>query len=822
MNHSKPVITVIIPVHNMARYIDQTLTEWTTQTLSEIEIIVIEDGSTDNTPELLRQWENRDSRIRAFYFPENRSTWTARNLGIREARGDYIMFADADDGIEPDACAVLYERMKKHPVDIIQFSTDIINVNNQPEGRIKGVERFLLPYDGTLRGEEVLLKCFRDREYGFNLWNKIFSASLCKRALSEEKDAMLTNGEDGLAYFMIAYYADSYQGYREKALYHYYYGRGGNGKDNLNLEQYKCLCSMNGVAQRARDFLLERNASEEYMAAEAEFRRVLLRDCVRHWFDRVLDRDKCEGFDILMSHWEADEVIACMAEKKKADKYALAKQLAQSKALKPTRKEIKTIAAYYFRIQNGGVQRVLCAPCELWVRMGYKVIVLTDEPADERDYTLPDSVKRIVIPDCWAYGESHYQERAAALQRILREHQVDAVVYHAWASNLMLWDEMTIKLAGVWFIGHCHSIFTAEFFSQRNNLKKMVSPYLMADAIAVLSSYDKHFWSHFHSNVFQVNNPLTGRLEDWETSDCSSHNVLWLGRISREKRPLDALTIFSSVLKRVPDAKLILVGGGRDEALEESVRNTVVSMGLEQHVELCGFQNEVMPYYRNASVFLMTSEYEGYPMTLQESMLAGIPTVMYELPYLTLTKDNPGIFAVRQQSVQEAANAIVDLLTNDEERKQRGRQAREFIEEFAHYDYEGMWKRIFDSVTQERTSQLPEDERAMMELLVLHLNARQNMDSRNQRLVAQQAKRIHDLESSVSFRLGRAITWLPRKVRGGVRCFKEHGVGYTVRRTLYHMGLRKDEETPKQAGEAFKAGSSSPTHHSPDEGKAGK
>lgn len=58
----------------------------------------------------------------------------------------------------------------------------------------------------------------------------------------------------------------------------------------------------------------------------------------------------------------------------------------------------------------------------------------------------------------------------------------------------------------------------------------------------------------------------------------------------------------------------------------------------------------------------------------------------------------------------------------------------------------------------------------------------------------------HELDSvhnSVSYRIGRAVTWLPRKVRGGVRCVRDHGVGYTVRRTLYHIGLWEDEEAPK-------------------------
>lgn len=63
-----------------------------------------------------------------------------------------------------------------------------------------------------------------------------------------------------------------------------------------------------------------------------------------------------------------------------------------------------------------------------------------------------------------------------------------------------------------------------------------------------------------------------------------------------------------------------------------------------------------------------------------------------------------------------------------------------------------------------------------------------------QAVTARQRAEIEGLSSSTSYRIGRAVTWLPRKVRGGVRCFQDHGAGYTVRRTLYHMGLWKDEE----------------------------
>lgn len=92
------MISVIVPTYNYGRYIGRTLSSVLAQTYKNFEVIVVDDGSVDNTKEVMQSLN--DSRLRYFY-QENQGACVARNRGIREAQGDYFLFEDADDILEP-------------------------------------------------------------------------------------------------------------------------------------------------------------------------------------------------------------------------------------------------------------------------------------------------------------------------------------------------------------------------------------------------------------------------------------------------------------------------------------------------------------------------------------------------------------------------------------------------------------------------------------------------------------------------------------------------------------------------------------------------
>ena len=114
-------ISIIIPVYNSEKYLKECLDSCINQTMAEIEIICVDDGSTDNSINILRQYERVYSRIKIICHEENEKQGAARNTGVEDAKGEYVWFVDSDDFINQSACQLLYDTIKKHNVDLLSF-----------------------------------------------------------------------------------------------------------------------------------------------------------------------------------------------------------------------------------------------------------------------------------------------------------------------------------------------------------------------------------------------------------------------------------------------------------------------------------------------------------------------------------------------------------------------------------------------------------------------------------------------------------------------------------------------------------------------------
>ena len=117
----QPKISIVVPVYNVEKYIRECLDSLVNQTLEDIEIICVNDGSRDSSPQILEEYASKDSRIRVFH-QENQGVSAARNFGIKNVTGEYLTFVDSDDWIELNALEILYKTVKERKSDILLFS----------------------------------------------------------------------------------------------------------------------------------------------------------------------------------------------------------------------------------------------------------------------------------------------------------------------------------------------------------------------------------------------------------------------------------------------------------------------------------------------------------------------------------------------------------------------------------------------------------------------------------------------------------------------------------------------------------------------------
>ncbi|MDD4509937.1 MAG: glycosyltransferase, partial [Oscillospiraceae bacterium] len=125
-------ISVIVPVYNVERYLRTCMDSLVNQTLEDIEIIVVNDGSPDNSLSILEEYEKKYAEKVSVYSIENHGVSYARNYGADRAEGEYLLFVDSDDFVEPQMCEMLYEKAVNDGNDLVLCSRN--NIYESPAG----------------------------------------------------------------------------------------------------------------------------------------------------------------------------------------------------------------------------------------------------------------------------------------------------------------------------------------------------------------------------------------------------------------------------------------------------------------------------------------------------------------------------------------------------------------------------------------------------------------------------------------------------------------------------------------------------------------
>lgn len=166
-----PIISIIMPVYNSEKYIEKTLYSLTNQTLQDIEIICINDGSTDHSLKILQQHSAKDPRIKVFSQMNGKGPGQARNIGLRKATGKYLMFCDSDDWYERNMCKVLYDLIEGNSVDMVQCHTHL-------EREFNSTARKKMDWINSKYNGKYVLNIENFRKVNVVLWNKIWKKSL--------------------------------------------------------------------------------------------------------------------------------------------------------------------------------------------------------------------------------------------------------------------------------------------------------------------------------------------------------------------------------------------------------------------------------------------------------------------------------------------------------------------------------------------------------------------------------------------------------------------------------------------------------------------
>ena len=253
-----PKISIIIPNYNTEKHLPKCLDSLVNQTFKDIEIIVIDDGSTDASAKIIRKYAAKDNRIKVI-TQKNSGPATARNKGLDAATGKYLMFCDSDDWYEPNMCEIMFKTIEKQKTDVVCCHPEVELAPNLTRTELQRFHHFEWYYFQKMRGrynltDKLIL------ETNVLLWNKIWRHDIIKQHHIRFPDGH-EHDDDAFWWLFGCVARDIY--FIKKRLYHYYIRSGSIMSTQINKKPKNRFDSIS-VANYVFNFLFKANLIETY------------------------------------------------------------------------------------------------------------------------------------------------------------------------------------------------------------------------------------------------------------------------------------------------------------------------------------------------------------------------------------------------------------------------------------------------------------------------------------------------------------------------------------------------------------------------------
>lgn len=308
-DNNQPDISIIIPVYNVAPYLEECLRSVIHQTYDNIEIICVNDGSTDTSEEILQHFANEDKRIKIISKSKNEGLFLARKTGCEAATGKYILFLDSDDYVDIELCAELLKYMRPD-IDIFHFNATTEFCVTVPDDYKKWRNDYIKPYENVVLSDNILKFAYLDKCFSTSLWGKLFTRKLCLLAYESTPNLEFYIGEDIYFFFILASLAQKYEGVETEYRYHYCYGRGVSNQDEVSIEKFEKYAFMGVLAEQIKGYLIDKNLYKKFINIYWAVSERMLVDVLRMFLTQVKAEDKEAAAKLILKNWRGNEVFA--------------------------------------------------------------------------------------------------------------------------------------------------------------------------------------------------------------------------------------------------------------------------------------------------------------------------------------------------------------------------------------------------------------------------------------------------------------------------------------------------------------------------------
>lgn len=728
-------VSVIIPVYNAEKYLRECLSSLEDQTLKDIEIICVDDGSTDDSLDILNEYSERDPRF-IILRQKNKFAGIARNNGIDHASGEYCIFLDADDFFEKDLLAKTYHKIKEDSADIVLFNGDEYETNQKVYRKTNGFLRT------DKMPDKIPFSAEENKEHIFDMvlscpWTKLYSLEFINRARLRFQG---TRNANDVKFVLLSLAAANKITVLNEILVHYRIGMDSNLQANKHRSPFDFYEAYSALKKELEEKGLFKTYKKSYL-------NIVVTSCLHNlkfakneeMRSKILDRLEEILINLELSGYTEEEFYnknaykelnGFLAEAKQAKKLKEEIKLYSKRSGYPANPEITVIIPVY----NSSEYLEKCLKnVKAQTYTNIEIICINDGSTDNSLDILEKCAgedKRISIISRENKGISAAVNDGIKIARgkylyylhsdeIIKNDAVEKLYMHAGSGNLDLLffnGDLRYEPPGLAqkypsSEKYCKSkVNYKDVYTGRRLYIKMVN-----DGEYGISSCIRFVKTEFSRDInieFYAGNAYEDNIYTFacmmKAERAGYFNETLFEKIIREdtnKDPNFAYKQFCSYF-----ISLLYIAGERgkyknDENLIRAIDNRIYAVyqsAYEKYLLLSEKEKKILP--EDGSYAVMTHK-----------MLFRIPTAVFE----KYNKDH-----------------ITKYIANG-----------------SNSDYStgtGSPDTIYT-------------------------------------MLNNTAAELRSIQNSLSYKAGRLLTWLPRKLRGGIMCFKEHGVGYTVKRTLQHF-----------------------------------
>ena len=661
-----PQVSIVVPVFNDEEHVASALDSCLAQTLGEIEVIVVDDASTDETAAIVERYAASDDRIRLIQLDSNMTAFHARRVGIAASTAPFVLFLDGDDLLVPECAATGLALAHDRSADVVGFGCQVIRADGSTGSRH---EAGMQPKHEELRGIEIVRTLFPVGVTAQGqLWRYLFDRELLVAAYSSLPDSLkLVRVNDLPIAFLALMRARKYVSTR-KVLYRYFFQRGASGHRVSDLDDYlfnaSAIDSIDAIAASVAQEAVA-NLEGELLARTYDSVRLSVVGRVLDYVRDIADDDlRMVCLNLLRERVGlAALASACADFCEKA-----LPMLASIASPAPLSRSTRHVLLRTGNLGTGGVQGVLVSQAEYLVDAGFNVTIAVDASPDT-EFDLPAGVdlKQIL-------GDSRGQKLASFVE-LCRSENVDVIIDHHILYNER-WPFFALAASeyGIPTIGWLHN-FALRPVLDGSTRTSFLDRYLPTLAMTVvLSESDVAYWKLLGlDNVAYLPNPASPFLKSLPTqlgprpTPTGPLEIVWWGRLQQSTKQVRDLIEIGAHLRDLDISfRLTIIGPDSTDLRAAQLREDARAWGIEDSVVTPGplHHERLVDAISHAHVYVSTSAIEGYPLTLVEAQTLGLPLVMYDLPWLATLRDNSGIVSVEQGDRRAAALALAALATD--------------------------------------------------------------------------------------------------------------------------------------------------------------